>query len=262
MLLDRRGGKLWFPMVVVGAKQLSPFLPKQTRTTKNLLQFRHHHHQYRSQTTAATTSTTFDKQDINDCNAQYRGILRIQRANLLLRRGGGGGSGGEESGYGLVAQKDFQKGELVMVAKAVEISTKRHSHTIQKGWDEHVVMDLPAILINHSCEANVGIRDNDDDNNGKHEEEGKKEKGKGVVVGGVGVGGAYNFYALQKIPSGDELTLDYETTEYELDASFECLCGSPNCRKSIVGFKENGELIKQQYGPYYANYLKEETSPS
>ena len=45
---------------------------------------------------------------------------------------------------------------------------------------EQVFMDLPARFINHSCEANVGIRDNN--------------------------AGAFDFLALQPVLRGEELT--------------------------------------------------------
>lgn len=43
------------------------------------------------------------------------------------------------------------------------------------------------------------------------------------------------FTALKAIAAGDYLTMDYETTEDELFRSFECQCGSSNCRGHIKG---------------------------
>jgi hypothetical protein len=45
------------------------------------------------------------------------------------------------------------------------------------------------------------------------------------------------FRALRDIPSGDFITMDYETTEDELFQSFFCQCGSSNCRGNILGRK-------------------------
>ena len=96
-------------------------------------------------------------------------------------------------------------------------------------------MNLPARYINHSCDPNVG-------------------------VGGLNEFGSYDFLALEDIESDEvrlllktchchnrsvlkqhhinkfitkELKFDYETTEYEIGAFSECLCGSHNCRGSI-----------------------------
>jgi hypothetical protein len=57
-------------------------------------------------------------------------------------------------------------------------------------------MDMPATLINHSCEANAGILDNEY--------------------------GAYNFYAIKKIKTGDELTWDYGCAEYARLSCNDC----------------------------------------
>ena len=44
-----------------------------------------------------------------------------------------------------------------------------------------------------------------------------------------------------------ELTFDYETTEYEIGAFSKCLCGSPNCRGKVYGYKHSGNVIREKY---------------
>lgn len=44
------------------------------------------------------------------------------------------------------------------------------------------------------------------------------------------------FFALRDIDKGGELTFDYTTTEYSMESSFECFCGSPECIRNIKGF--------------------------
>ena len=51
-------------------------------------------------------------------------------------------------------------------------------------------MDLPAVMINHSCDANVGIKDNEL--------------------------GAYDFIAIKHIKDNEELTWDYGCAEYSV----------------------------------------------
>ena len=132
----------------------------------------------------------------------------------------------------MFAARDFAVGDLVMSSTpAVTSTTTRGSHTIQIDWDRHIFMELPAVLINHSCDANVGIKNNSAND-------------------------AYDFWAIRPIPEGEELTWDYEASEWELSTPFDCGCGSANCRKILKGFKENGYIIRQQYGEYYADYLK------
>ena len=132
-------------------------------------------------------------------------------------------------GNGLQAARTFAKGDLIMRAEALA-SIPKDSHSIQRGWDEQILVDLPARFINHSCNANVGIKDNDV--------------------------GAYDFFALQQIEEGEVLFWDYEAAEYEISAFTTCMCGDKKCRGSLGGFKKHGNEVKKLYGEYYANYLK------
>lgn len=31
------------------------------------------------------------------------------------------------------------------------------AHSIQIGWNQHLLMDLPARYLNHSCDPNIGV---------------------------------------------------------------------------------------------------------
>eukprot|EP00591_Stephanopyxis_turris_P005086 CAMPEP_0195515894 /NCGR_PEP_ID=MMETSP0794_2-20130614/6799_1 /TAXON_ID=515487 /ORGANISM="Stephanopyxis turris, Strain CCMP 815" /LENGTH=93 /DNA_ID=CAMNT_0040644387 /DNA_START=302 /DNA_END=580 /DNA_ORIENTATION=- len=93
---------------------------------------------------------------------------------------------------------------------------------MQKDWDAHVRIDLPARFINHSCNANIGIQDNEF--------------------------GAYDFLALRTIPEGEELAFNYETSEYEISAFEKCMCSAKNCRGSVSGFKKHGEHLEKEFG--------------
>jgi hypothetical protein len=155
-------------------------------------------------------------------------------------------------GWALHAKQDISKGVRVFRGKALktnydrdniyeentftsnnkndQTSCGRGSHTIQTGWNQHVVMDLPAILVNHCCQANVGIRTNNV--------------------------GAYDFIALRDIKKGQEVLWDYETSEYYLYGQFLCSCGAPNCRGTVKGFHAHGQTVTDLYGKdYIAPYL-------
>ena len=99
--------------------------------------------------------------------------------------------------------------------------------------DKHCVMKLPGILINHSCDANTGIKDNDE--------------------------GVFDFYAVVPIKAGEQLTWDYGGAEFETlttnDIFANCLCGSQRCRKDKIAFKVAHEQITSLYGDYIAGYL-------
>lgn len=154
---------------------------------------------------------------IAECNERYRGILQIKDTVT--------------KGQGLYADKTFHPNELVMSVRAKSIYDRRYSHSIQKDWQEHIEMELPAILINHCCDANIGILDNDK--------------------------GAFDFIALREIKNGDELSWDYECSEYEISTPFHCKCGSIKCRGILRGFKYNRDDIKERYAPFYTSYLKD-----
>ncbi|CAB9511681.1 SET [Seminavis robusta] len=136
-------------------------------------------------------------------------------------------------GYGLFARNNLSKGQHVFRGKALEIHSHASPHSIQTDWDRHVIMDLPAILVNHSCEANLGIRPN--------------------------LFGAYDFVALQDIDTGRELLWDYETAENEITCEFQCNCGAPRCRSTLKGFHFNGSALVEAYGEEnIAPYLLEQ----
>ena len=88
----------------------------------------------------------FSTATVNEANLIGQGKWRIDRAG--------------DYGWGIFAERDFMPGELVFKAD-VDSFKERDSHTIQVAMQKHCVMKLPGILINHSCEANTGIKDND-----------------------------------------------------------------------------------------------------
>ncbi len=150
------------------------------------------------------------------------------RADLLIRQTT------DQRGHGLFAQRDITSGEMIFSARAIDVlhggDGAKTSHTVQTGWVTHVVMDLPARFINHSCDANCGIRDN--------------------------ALGAYDFFALRPISTGDELLWDYSAAEYAALSLGSCLCASAACRGEVRGFKHDGDEVRRQYGDYYARYLR------
>ena len=92
-------------------------------------------------------------------------------------------------------------------------------------------VDEPGILTNHSCDPNTGVRNNEL--------------------------GAYDFVALRDIKQGEEITWDYETTEFISIAVPECHCGSPKCRGRTRGFKYLPKEVREAYGEFIGDYLKE-----
>jgi len=133
-------------------------------------------------------------------------------------------------GKSVFASRDFRKNETVVIGNRLRISPERTSHSFQIDVDLHVELDEPAVLINHSCTPNTGVRNNRF--------------------------GGYDFVALVDIVGGDEITWDYETTEYISIAVAKCYCGSSACRSKTSGFKYLPHEIRNRYGEFIADYLK------
>lgn len=98
-----------------------------------------------------------------------------------------------------------------------------NSHTVQIGSDKHVEPQGPLKCFNHSCQPNakfiytcreVSYPDLD-----------AKNEVFWYVV------------ATRDIQKGADVTFDYNTSEYELVAVFQCQCGAEKCLGEIKGFK-------------------------
>ncbi|WP_406510427.1 SET domain-containing protein-lysine N-methyltransferase [Streptomyces sp. NBC_00212] len=133
-------------------------------------------------------------------------------------------------GLGVYADRPFAVGELVVRGRVERAAPHRTRHSFQKDWDLHVELDETARSVNHSCMPNTGVVDN--------------------TLGG------YDFVALVPIPAGQEITWDYETTEYESIAVEDCLCGSSECRGRTRGFRYRTDPIR-----YLAAYLRSRPHP-
>lgn len=71
-----------------------------------------------------------------------------------------------------------------------------------------------------------------------------------------GMHGEITFVAMREIAVGEELTIDYAFVDNE-DYSFECHCGSKNCRHIITGFDWKIKDLQVKYYPYFSQYLKD-----
>lgn len=160
-------------------------------------------------------------------------------------------------GWGIVALRSYAVGDIVMRGRTRAYLPTKTQHSIQIGWDCHVLMDLPAVLVNHACpgSSNVGIRWNNNNNN-KHSPTLSQLSWLSL-----------DFVALRDLNVGDELLWDYETSEYELSSPFECHCGSAQCGHYVRGYKWHSHNVLSAYGhSFVAPYLlleeeKNETAP-
>ena len=128
-------------------------------------------------------------------------------------------------------------GGVVYTADEVEELSAEHpdlaTHTVSM-WDGFYLGPLrpgdppdAAELINHSCDASAGVR------------------GQVVIV------------ARRGIASGDEITLDYDTTETAATGGFACRCGSPHCRAVIDGTGWRRDEFRIRYAGFLSWYIAE-----
>ena len=71
--------------------------------------------------------------------------------------------------------------------------------------------------------------------------------------------------ALKDIHKGEELSFDYNISEYDLieqDCSFTCLCGSQNCIGEVKGFKYLPLSHKKKIEPFLSPFLKRKMEES
>lgn len=136
------------------------------------------------------------------------------------------------AGKGLYANRNFRKGETVGVCRGklytsleVERSPLPEHHFMQVDWDTYMLVKPPACYTNHSCEPNTGIKN------------------------------SVKLVALRKIAKGEEITVDYDTLEY--DWSMKCGCSSKNCRGAVRGFKYLSPELKKKYEGFISDYLLE-----
>lgn len=134
-------------------------------------------------------------------------------------------------GLGVFAARCLKRGELVVHGKPEKILESRTDHSFQVDINKHVQLDKPARLINHSCDPNLGVRNNKF--------------------------GGYDFIAIRDIAVDEELTWDYSMTEFVSIAIEDvCLCGSSNCRKDVGGFVCLPFEVRNKYNDFVADYLK------
>lgn len=137
-------------------------------------------------------------------------------------------------GRGVFAKKRIRKGEHILMFNGPIVTSqqamdmdmerfgKRLGNALQVGHDEYIYIEEPGRLVNHSCDPNAGIKNDN------------------VLV------------AIQEIEKGEEIRYDYSTTMDEdypgMDNwTMECECGTKNCRKTIRDFKHLPEETIERY---------------
>ncbi len=143
-------------------------------------------------------------------------------------------------GIGVVAVENISKDETVGVLGGIILTKSEIKNYWRKMKMGHVGIQFsddfficPTTrkeleetgIFNHSCEPNCGFKN------------------------------SIELVAIRDIKAGEELVFDYAFCE-SLMESFECSCGSKNCRKIIKPTDWKIPEIKKKYGNYFSPYLK------
>ena len=125
---------------------------------------------------------------------------------------------GQDGNAGLYATTAFAKGKILLPLTG-SVASYPTRYSVQSGPGRHLVPVTTAQdgtpphehlwrFANHSCDPNARLDLE-----------------------------ARTLVALREIRSGEEVTFDYNTTEWDMASPFECHCGTDNCYGTVRGFK-------------------------
>jgi hypothetical protein len=171
------------------------------------------------------------KQRINDEGTVYLQMKPLYIVNI------------QGKGQGVVTKKDITQGEKILRFSGQQVTGKevRNPNTaLQVDQDLFLESDgANDECLNHSCNPNCYIDFED-----------------------------LTLRALKDIRRGEELTFDYNTSEYDLidqGCAFLCLCGSKHCIGDINGLKYaplgHRKRIEHLLSPFLRRKMQKETPP-
>jgi uncharacterized protein len=143
------------------------------------------------------------------------------------------------AGLGVFAIGEFKKEELILEIDDSTVITDpskltKHDHEFELDYLENrkiIRMKTPERYINHSCDPNSFVKT---------------------------IQGTRNVLAMREIRRREEITYDYSINGYD-EGTFECRCGSKNCRKIFQGnFFKLPRQIQIKYLPYVENWFRSE----
>ena len=137
--------------------------------------------------------------------------------------------------YNIVATEDIEEGEALFHVDgattdrpsrySIQIDERTHIDFEPGATLEEIIVGCPWRFLNHSCEPNAVLR-------------------------------GRNFVALRAIAAGEDVTYNYNTTESDLAAPFDCRCGHDLCVGRISGFAHLPPVEQTRLRPWLADYLR------
>ena len=138
-------------------------------------------------------------------------------------------------GRGMFAREPIAKGERITIwggdvvdrAQFEKLGEHQKRQSAQVEEDFYLVSSKPGggDYINHSCDPNAGLD--------------------GQIV----------IRAMRDIAAGEEVTIDYAMCDGDPTDEFECLCGSPRCRRIVTGNDWQLPELQQRYGSHFSPFL-------
>lgn len=114
------------------------------------------------------------------------------------------------AGRGIHATVGFASDEEICALSGtilLDVATDASLNSIGIARGVWVDPEFPLVFINHSCEPNSAFRDE------------------------------RSLFALRSIAPGEEVTMDYSTTEADIDWAMSCSCGSAQCRSTLTSIQ-------------------------
>ena len=142
-------------------------------------------------------------------------------------------------GKGVFSNRRFKKGELILemddshvVTDPTKLTKEQHELELDYLADgKTVIMQTPERYINHSCDPNSYVKT---------------------------VSGMRKVFAMRDIQKGEEIVGDYSINGYN-EGTFECRCGSKNCRPIYRGnFSKLPKALQKKYLPYLDDWFLEQ----
>jgi hypothetical protein len=130
-------------------------------------------------------------------------------------------------GHGVFAAREFKPDEEIFVFDAIFV-TAPDKYTIQVDEAKHLnTQSHIGVLLSHSCAPNTRF-----------------------------CGRQLGIFAIAPIETGEELTFNYLSTEWDMAAPFDCRCGSKLCQGTISGFRYLSPADQRTLEPHALPYLK------
>jgi len=130
---------------------------------------------------------------------------------------------------GLFATAAIAAGEILIDLRGEKLLGAPTRESLQVGERNHVIGRKETVgCLNHACEPNSRL----------------EVEGDSIV-------------AVYDVTAGEEITVNYLATEYDMHETFRCECGSPQCFGIIRGFRYLTDSERLRLLPMLAPHLRQ-----